>query len=117
MPEPGQTPQPAIKQGQGPEALPWGEAAQVNDLVGLVPPSDEENFQPKSEQEQFIYGPSDRPQEPFSHGLPFGPGANFTPGADEGDDDFVKRVASQALNDPAAPKQMRQFAQRALNGM
>src|SRR3954468_15903425 len=117
MPEPGQTPQPAVKQGQGPESLPWGEAAQVNDLVGLVPPPDEQSYQPQTEQDQFIYGPSDRPQEPFSHGLPFGPGANFVPDQGEGDDAFVKRIASQALNDPAAPKQMKQFAQRALNGM
>jgi hypothetical protein len=106
-----------VKQGQGAQALPWGEAAQVNDLVGLAPPPDEPGYQPQGDQDQFLYGPSDRPQEPFSHGLPYGPGAAFTPDQGEGDDQFVKRIASQALNDPAAPKQMKQFAQRALNGM
>ncbi len=85
--------------------------------MGLVPPPEDQQYQPQGEQDQFIYGPSDRPQEPFSHGLPFGPGANFTADAGESDDAFVKRIAAQAQNDPNAPKQMKQFAQRALNGM
>lgn len=117
MPEPGQTPQPTIKQGSGPEALPWGEAAQINESVGLIPPPDQPDYTPATPEEQFLYSPTDRPKEPFSHGLPFGDGANYTPQAQENDDQFVKRIASQAAADPAAPRQMKQFAERALNGM
>lgn len=113
----GETPTPQVKQGSGPDALPWGEAAQVNDMVGLIPPPEEDGFKPRSPQEDFLYSPTDRPQEPFSAGLGFGPGPARVPAAHENDDQFVQRVAKEVKADPSAPKQLRQFADRALNGM
>ena len=116
MPEPGVAPQPSIKKGSGPLALAQGDAAQVNELVGLVPP-DRQDYQPQGDAQNFLFAPSDRPKEPFSQGLPFGPGASVVPGAGETDDQLVQRVANEALKDPAAPKQLKDFANRALNGM
>jgi hypothetical protein len=116
VPEPGQTPQPTVKQGKGPDALPWGEAAQINDAVGLIPP-EEDPYQPQGDAENFLYSPTDRPQEPATAGLPYGPGANGIPQMPESDGDLVHRVAAVAVNDPAAPSEMKAFAQRALKGM
>lgn len=116
MPEPGQTPQPTIKKGSGPAALAQGDAAQVNDLVGLIPP-DNPPYQPAGESDQFLFSPTDRPAEPFTQGLPFGPGANATRESYQSDEDLVRQVAGQAAKDPAAPKSMKAFAARALEGM
>ena len=116
MPEAGRTPEPAIKQGKGPESLPWGEAAQVNDAIGLVPPPDEETYTPQGDAESFLFSPTDRPNEPFSAGLPFGDGPNATRAAYQTDDDVVKQIARTAAQDPAAPKSLKAFAARALQG-
>lgn len=118
MPEPGQTPQPQIKQGSGPEALPWGEAAQINDAIGLIPPEeDDETYQPTGPQEEFLFSPTDRPTEPFTAGLPFGAGPGDVPRAHETDRQFVQRVAGELKQDPNTPKNLKQFADRALQGM
>lgn len=117
MAEPGATPAPAFKQGSGPASLPWGEATQVNDLVGMVPPPDQgDEFTPQGDAQQFLYSPTDRPKEPFSAGLPFGAG----PGPEMTVDDPVQevsKIASQALADPRAPKELKAFAQRVQQGM
>lgn len=115
MPEAGRTPTPQYKQGG--INLPWGEAAQLNDAVGLVPPPDEPQYAPSGDAEQFLFSPTDRPGEPVTAGQPYGPGALVVPGARETDDQIVQRVAAQALKDPSAPKQLKDFANRALNGM
>lgn len=115
MPEPGVTPQPTIKKGTGPAALAQGDAADVNDLIGLVPP-DNPGYQPTGEEDQFLFSPTDRPNEPFSAGLPFGPGKNATAASYQTDDDLVKQIAAQAAKDPAAPKSLKAFAARALQG-
>ncbi len=113
----GRTPEPQIKQGKGPEALPWGEAAQVNDAIGLIPPPDENNFTPQGDAESFLFSPTDRPNEPVTAGQPYGAGPAAMAGQHESDDQFVARIAAQVKQDPAAPKSLRQFAERALNGM
>lgn len=115
MPEPGQAPQPSIKKGSGPAALAQGEAADVNDLVGLVPP-DNPGYEPSGEGEQFLYSPSDRPKEPFSHGLPFGKGAYAT-NTFQSEDDLVRQVSNEVLKDPAAPGILKRFAERANQGL
>lgn len=115
MPEPGQTPQPTIKQGSGPEALPWGESAQVNDLVGLVPPQEEQGFTPQGDQEQFIYGPSDRPQEPGSAGLPFGPGADIVQPTT--DFDFRERTAQSLSRSANQSPEVKAFLAKMAEGL
>ena len=92
-----------------------GDAAQVNDLVGLIPP-DNPPYQPAGESDQFLFSPTDRPAEPFTQGLPFGPGhgpemTNDNPELE------IQKVAIQALQDPHAPKELKQFAARVQQGM
>ncbi len=104
-----------MKQGQGAQALPWGEAAQVNDLVGLVPPPDQPDFQPQGDQQQFLYGPSDRPQEPFSHGLPFGPGADIT--SPDTEQQFREATARQLSQSPNQSPEVKAFIAKMAQGL
>ncbi len=116
MAEAGATPEPQIKQGKGPDALPWGEATQLNDAVGLIPP-EEDRHVPSGDAEQFLYSPTDRPGEPVTQGQPYGAGANTIRAAYQSEDDVVHQVAAQVSKDPAAPKSLKAFAARALQGM
>lgn len=112
MPEPGQTPQPSYKRGGN--NLAYGEAAQVNDLVGMFP-AEQESYEPAGEADEFLFAPTDRPAEPFSAGLAFGPGVG--PEQGETDGEILARVSAQILTDPRAPKDVRKFAQRAQQGL
>jgi hypothetical protein len=47
-----------------------------------------------------LFGPTDRPQEPVTHGAPFGPGANFTQTPQEDSRTFMLRVAGQLSGTP-----------------
>ena len=115
MPEASRVPTSQFKQGG--TNLPWGEAAQLNDAVGLVPPPEDNQHVPQGDAEQFLFSPTDRPGEPVTAGQPYGAGPMVVPGAGETDDQLVKRVAAEALKNPGAPKQLKDFANRALNGM
>ena len=107
MPEPGQTPQPAIKRGSGPDALPQGAAGQANALLSsgampfddqtadLIDDEDDEAFSPADDEEAFIFGASDRPSEPITAGMPLGPGPSMVPLPNESRTEFVGRVATR----------------------
>lgn len=71
-------------------------------------------YQPQGQAEQYLYGPTDRPNEPITAGVPFGPGPDTLPSPT--DDQVVRQVAEQALNDPRAPKELKRFAQRVMEG-
>ncbi len=45
--------------------------------------------------DEALFAPTDRPDEPITHGAPFGPGANFTVLPYENQRGFLLRVASQ----------------------
>jgi hypothetical protein len=120
MPEAGRTPEPAFERGSGPDALDYGDAAQANALMGFVDEAelDDEGdvFVPSGEEEDFIFGPSGRPDEPITQGAPFGAGSDFLRSAYESDEAFTQRIASQIANAPSSPGEARGFARRLLEG-
>src|SRR5687767_9493690 len=65
--------------------------------------------------DDLIFGPTDRPDEPITEGVPFGPGAVGIRGANETDRQFLMRVAS-TLNTPGAPAAVQRFAGRVARG-
>lgn len=59
-----------------------------------------------------LFGPSRRPNEPVTHGAPFGPGADFTPLPQETDRAFMLRVADDLTQSPAATNQTKKYLAR-----
>ncbi len=49
-----------------------------------------------------LFAPTDRPNEPVTAGVPFGPGSNFVPQPFEDDRTFMLRVASDLKASPGA---------------
>ena len=85
--------------------------------MGLVGPAEDPvDFTPAGEDEEFIYSPTDRPGEPVTAGAPVGPGPLATPHALESDADIARRVAERIASDPSAPKSLKAFARRTLEG-
>lgn len=105
----GQTPEPMFQRG---DTLAYGVAAGANRQAQEIP-----DYKPADAAEQFLFSPTDKPHEPLTHGAPFGPGAPVTPYAVQSDQSVVQQVADQALADPNAPTELRQFARRVLGGM
>jgi hypothetical protein len=75
-----QSPQPA------PGPTPGGPPAPASDLSGGY--------------DQALFAPTQRPDEPITHGAPFGPGANFVQAPSEDNRTFALRVAGQLASDP-----------------
>lgn len=117
MPEPGRVAQPQFKRG---EELPYGDASAANALIGLAPISgaveDDVAFEPSGEEESYIFGPSDRPNEPITAGAPFGPGGNVSRAAISLDADAVRRVADQITANRTSSPEARRFAERVRAG-
>lgn len=101
MPRPEQTP-PARFSGlpYGTNALVNSESEEFNDIDDSDDEilTDEEDFQPANDDEAFLFSGTDRPDEPITAGMGFGPG----PG-----------IASQLIQDETPPA----FANRVLNEM
>lgn len=120
MPEAGRTPEPAFERGTGPDMLDYGDAEAANALLGFVDDAelddDDDEFVPAGEEESFIFGPTDRPEEPLTQGAPIGPGSDFLRFSYESDDQFTRRVAEQIISLPTAPGEARGFARRLLEG-
>jgi hypothetical protein len=111
----GETPQPQFKRG---EDLAFGEAHAANSLMGLVGPPDQlEPHQPTSPQEQFVLSPTDRPNEPITAGVPFGPGADGVTNAGDDPNVFRQRVMDQLATQPGASKEVRALAKRMQAGL
>jgi len=104
----------------GADSLAYGEAAAANALVSLSEGDEVDDddllFQPEGEEEEFLFGPSDRPAEPITTGAPFGPGADVVRRSFQSDDQLVAQVAERIAADPRAPKVLRAFSRRALEG-
>jgi len=112
----GETPTPAYERGT---ELPYGAAAAANRRFTAIeepPLPPEEEFKPATPQEAFLFSPTDRPNEPASHGAPFGPGADYTPYEYESDQDFLARVAGE-LDTPDASREVRDFVRRVRQGL
>jgi hypothetical protein len=120
MPEAGRTPEPSFERGSGPDALDYGDAAQANALMGFVDEAelDDEGdqFVPSGEEEDFIFGPSGRPDEPITQGAPFGPGTDLPRLAIENEDQFATRVAQMIIGNQQAGKESKAWARRRLAG-
>lgn len=113
----GELPTPQFKKGQ---ALAQGQAQAVNQMAQSLPAAaptpgiDEQNqYQPQSPAEQFLFGPTNRPSEPITAGAPFGPGASVMFNSDL---NILQNVAQQVLSDPNAGKDSKVWAARALAG-
>jgi hypothetical protein len=119
MPEPGVTPQPEFQRGTGPEALDFGAASAANDFLGPMFldddfDEDEDEFLPSGEEEEFIFGPSQRPAEPITAGAPFGPGPDVGRVRSETDESFVNRLAESFLARTDAGPEAKAWAKRRL---
>lgn len=79
---------------------------------GYGPPS------PEMSMDAFIGGPTQRPNEPLTAGVPIGPGPNFVRLAGESDQQYRERVGTSILQQSAlaADPQMRSFALRLMEG-
>ena len=110
----GETPTPEYQRGT---ELPYGAAQQANELRGLVDESRPVEFQPKTPQEQFLFSPTDRPDEPVTAGAPIGGGRNVTRHVVDTPQDFQARVVQEIQADPNPPREVKALLQRMAEGM
>jgi hypothetical protein len=59
-----------------------------------------------------LFGPTDRPHEPLTAGMPFGAGPSFVPRPTEDDRTFLMRVAGELLASPSATNSAKALAER-----
>lgn len=103
--------------------LPYGENQKVNDLVdedavdAELFGDDEEDYVPANEDEAFLLAPTDRPDEPLTQGVPFGPGLDSTRFAFATDDDLLDRLAEKVRANAAADPQARAWAAQRAKGL
>ena len=101
MAKAGETPETQFRKG---DELAQGEASAANSLMGLIGTGQgPEPHQPANPEEQFLFSQTDRPNEPITHGAPFGPGANTVRGAFSSDADVVQQVAAQLSRSDIGP--------------
>ena len=116
MPEPGKTPQPAF------EGLPYGQNKAANDFatdadVDAELFGDPEDDYSPTPDEQMLFGPTDRPDEPITAGVGFGDGPDATRHTFESDGDVLASISRRILADPTADPQAKAFANRKLAGL
>lgn len=102
MPRPGSAPQPAYERG---DSLAYGQASAANR-------ADLPDFKPSGEEEEFLFGPTDRPTEPLSAGAPFGAGPDVPGLGPEAPEQFLGRVAESLGANPEASPEVRKFVAR-----
>lgn len=117
---------PQLKRGSGTNQVPYGRVGEINqgyadarallDQLDQVEPDEE--YTPAyddQEEDDLVFRPTDRPSEPVTSGMPFGPGRNSPPrnlsprGRKEA---FAKSI----LNNPRSSADDKAFATRILNG-
>lgn len=113
----GQTPSPAYKQGD----MPYGAATDISELEQAYPFAElqgapDEEYIPANTAEKFLFGPTDRPNEPITTGAPFGAGPPGAAAAYESSDQLLQRVALQIGETPGAAPELRAFAARVAKG-
>lgn len=123
--------QPIIRTREGER----GTATDVEGLIQQVPlPEeddgfDEEGFEDEDlgaefdmgdplngELEDVLFAPTERPDEPLTAGVEFGPGPLTVPFPGETERDFRLRVADSLSSSPSATPSVRAFADRLLRG-
>ena len=124
MARPGEAP-PAIYQG-----LPYGENALANEMSQAIPDEDDldflddgydelADFQPVDDQEAFLFSETDRPNEPLTAGMSFGPGNNVSSAVLRGESNqqFAMRVAQELTAAGGQIKGVQAFADRIARGL
>ena len=121
MPRPEQTPSARFK------GLPYGANALANagmDAADDMEPVDEGydelgDFAPASPEEEFLFSPSDRPDEPLTAGMSFGAGPNVASALVEGETrtQFADRVQRQVEMEGENTPGMRKFLAAARRGL
>jgi len=91
-------------------------AAPVPAQTGDVPPVGGGSSMQNPDIRSQILRPTDRPNEPITTGLPFGPGANFVNQPGETDARFRERVASGIETGPVTTPAVKAFAERIRKG-
>jgi hypothetical protein len=61
----------------------------------------EETFVAANDEQAFLFGQTDRPQEAITTGVPVGPGADFSRFAAETDQQFLARVDQALVANPS----------------
>ena len=77
--------------------------------------ADVAEFTPRGEEEEFLFGTTDRPAEPITAGAPFGPGPDVSRHAVESDDQLADRMAEQIVA-KGGSKEALAWARRRLAG-
>jgi hypothetical protein len=52
--------------------------------------------------DEVLFAPTDRPGEPLTEGMPFGPGSSFVPRPGESEEEFIERIATAIDASPTA---------------
>ena len=102
MPEPGVVRQPEYNRGS---SLPYGGATQANAM-------DPEAIPPMTPEEEFLYGPTLRPEEPITAGAPFGPGPVAPPAPPRVPDTQFLAQAIARLPQQNLPPRVQEFLRR-----
>lgn len=113
MPRPGSVRQPEYQRSTD---LAYGEATAANrQPTERKPLPIDMEAGPLGPEEQFLFSPTSRPDEPITAGAPFGPGPNAVVPRSEKRSDFVKRVAG-GLPPEKLPPKVAEFLRRAQAG-
>jgi hypothetical protein len=107
--------------------LPYGTNALTNDMAqgaldANVEPDvnpEDEQYVPQTDEEQFLFGPTDRPDEPLTTGMSFGPGANITSAQikDESTQQFTARIANTLRTEGENSPGLKKFLDKAERGL
>jgi hypothetical protein len=119
-----------VPTGQTPEVqfkgLPYGDNQDINDQLDAVPdfamadqgePPPDQQEGPSTPETDFLFGPSDRPDEPITAGVPVGPGPDVTRRLYETDEQFLGRVARTLVSAPGADRSLQAFAKKVERGL
>lgn len=71
--------------------------------------------EPDPDVDAVLFGPTDFPERPITHGMAFGPGPNVSPNPDETEDQFMHRFAIRTL-ETDVPEENKVWAARRLAG-
>lgn len=98
---------------------PYGTVGQQNERLATArrlaeSPPPEPDLNPQNPVEEALFGPSRRPDEPITFGLPVGPGPMGTPPPDE--DEKLRSFMRGLAADPNAPAEVQMFAERVERG-
>lgn len=101
------------------QGLDYGQNVAANQMAEMIDPSYDPlaDYTPENVDMEFLTSPTDRPQEPLSHGAPFGPGADFTPHQFTNDASMMRQVVQRMAAAPGADAEVKAFADRVARGL